>query len=112
MDYLAARIEARPTDAFAIRGTAQTISLQNPHGDWFNYSGVPNVSTQGVFVDPTGKSGSHVGDEFDLEAAYKFKHLGSLTTGIALFDPGDFVKNVSGHGDPETFFYFQWQAKF
>jgi len=113
MNYLGARLEYRPVKEFAIRAAEQTFSLQSASDAWYNYGGNPNVRTGGVYVDPAGKSGSHIGDEFDLEAAYRFKHAGTVSLGVAQFDPGDFVKNLNGgHASQETYFYLQYEGKF
>jgi hypothetical protein len=54
--------------------------------------------------DPTGRSGTFVGHEFDLRARYPLNSRVDLTIGYAYFFPGAFTRNT-GRGDRTHFFY-------
>ena len=87
-------------------------SLRDPSDGWYNAAGGVNPRVGGTFVDATGSSGRGLGDEFDLIATYKMKKWGTFQGGIGFFDPGDFVKNLSGHGSQQIYGYLQYQIKY
>jgi hypothetical protein len=112
MNYLAAKVENHTFKSLTLKAAAQTFTLNSAKDGWYNYAGNVNTRAGGVFQDPTGKSGTKLGDELDFEGTYNLKAYGEVSTGVAFFQPGDFVKNLSGHSDTETFFFLQYQVKF
>jgi hypothetical protein len=113
MTYFAARLENRPSDRLWLRVSEQTFSLRDASDAWYSFSGAANAkSGGGVFQDPSGKSGTQLGSELDAEASWDLKKAGSFSAGLALFSPGDFVKNITQRDDNETFCYLQYQVRF
>jgi hypothetical protein len=50
----------------------------------------------GRFVDPTGKAGDDVGNEFNLSLDYTINKTSGLTLELGLFKPGSFVETLVG----------------
>jgi hypothetical protein len=66
-----------------------------------------------TFLDPTGASGTDVGDEFDLSGGYKLNANFLLDGGIGIFRPGHFVKSFSNSGDKnQVWMYLQLKLRF
>lgn len=71
---------------------------------WLASSKAPWARAQ--LSDPTGKSGSWLGNEYDVRIRYRlWKHI-FFDTSYARFDPGTFPKNL-GKGLSSNFVYFQ-----
>ena len=74
-------------------------------GPWRNAGGTIFGS------DPTGQSGTHVGDELDFTVAFPIqKHL-KMLSGYSLFLPGEFAQKTRGP-DAQHFFYLQTLVDF
>jgi hypothetical protein len=74
-------------------------------GPWKNASGAV------LGFDPTGKSGTHVGDEVDFTLAFPVhKHL-KILSGYSLFVPGEFAQKTRGE-DQQHFVYLQTLVDF
>jgi len=79
--------------------------LLEARGAWKNAGGVV------LGFDPTGQSGTHVGDEVDFTVAFPIqKHL-KMLTGYSIFFPGEFAQQTRGT-DNQHFFYLQTQVDF
>ena len=52
--------------------------------------------------DALGIKDDEMGLEFDLQLTYKFSNHFSIGNVIAIFDPGDAVKDLNGHGYTDT----------
>jgi hypothetical protein len=68
-------------------------------------------SSSGAIVarDPTGKSGSHIGTEFDLETAYRVNRQLEFAAGLGQIFPGDFLTRTShnsGYRYPYVMLYY------
>jgi hypothetical protein len=69
-------------------------------GPWKNASGAV------LGFDPTGTSGTHVGDELDFTLGFPiYKHL-KILSGYSLFVPGEFAQKTRGE-DKQHFVYLQ-----
>jgi len=62
--------------------------------------------------DPSGASGSDVGDEFDLTVNWKVDVHSSLLLGFSYFWPGTFIQRSSPPSPDGSFYYVQWQIRF
>jgi len=61
--------------------------------------------------DPSGASGTDVGDEFDLTVNWKIDTHSSLLFGFSYFWPSSFISNT-GLCEDVSFYYVQYQFKF
>ena len=74
--------------------------LLRARGPWKNAGGAV------LGFDPTGQSGTHVGDEIDFTVAFPlYKHL-KLLSGYSLFFSGEFARKTRGE-DTQHFVYLQ-----
>jgi hypothetical protein len=63
-------------------------------------------------VDPTGKSGIDVGDEFDLTANVHINQHNDLLFGVSFFDAGPFLRSAgAGVPVPPRLYYLQYSYK-
>jgi hypothetical protein len=74
-------------------------------GPWKNASG----SVLGL--DPTGKSGTHVGDEVDFTLSFPLHKYLKILSGYSLFVPGEFARKTRGE-DNQHFVYLQTLVDF
>jgi hypothetical protein len=82
------------------------FTLDKARDAWYSTNGKP------FFQDPTGRSGTDMGKELDLNLKYS-KKIWDISAGYSRFFPGSFVKNVNGgKADPSDFFYLQVENKF
>ncbi|MGB9623266.1 MAG: alginate export family protein [Phycisphaerae bacterium] len=65
-----------------------------------------DVWPMGRRQDPTGRSGSFVGQELNVRLVFKLDPRVDIETGYACFLPGPFVRNT-GPADDSDFFYVQ-----
>lgn len=107
MDHVGLWLENQSVSKLSVKAGYHWLWLEDSQDAWYNATGAANKWSGGTFVDPSGKSGRYLGSEFDLVAGYKATKWATLSAGLALFDPGDFVRNVSGHADHQTFGYLQ-----
>ncbi|MDR3688162.1 MAG: alginate export family protein [Fimbriimonas sp.] len=113
MNHLGIRVENRSIPNLTLKASAHAFSLRDASDAWYNAVGAANPKAGGgTLSDPTGLSGRDIGKEFDLEAAYTVKHAGIFSGGIAFFEPGNFVQNVSGQSNQMIFGYLQYQIRF
>jgi hypothetical protein len=112
MNHYAALLEAKPGHGWTLRAGAHEYFLLDPSDSWYGGTGTANVRPGGTFVNKTGVDGTDLGAEYDLEAVYETKHIGSFAGGAGLFEPGPYVQRVSGHANQMTFAYLQYQARF
>jgi hypothetical protein len=81
------------------------LYLLEARGPWKNAGGVV------LGFDPTGQSGTHVGDEVDFTVSFPIqKHL-KMLTGYSIFFPGEFAQKTRGP-DNQHFVYLQTQVDF
>lgn len=82
------------------------FALVQPRDALYNAAGVP------IRQDPTGASGSHVGDEFDFLANIHLNRHHDVLFGFSYFVPGAFLRNAPGGVlvDP-SLYYFQYSYK-
>jgi hypothetical protein len=57
--------------------------------------------------DPTGASGSYLGQEFDGRARFAVGRNLNATLGFAWFDPGRFTRQTSGRDSASNFLYVE-----
>lgn len=93
------RVDARPTKRLRFDAGYSPFWLASAKDSW----------KDGPRQDPTGRSGSFIGHEFDLRLRYAFSHA-DVTFGYAHFIPGEFTRNT-GRGDRTNFFYLEVSAR-
>ncbi|MCE1246943.1 MAG: alginate export family protein [Firmicutes bacterium] len=82
------------------------FNLDKARDAWYGTNGKPFLQ------DPTGRSGTDMGTEFDFNVRYT-KKIWDINVGYSRFWPGAFVKNIyGGKADPADFFYLQIENKF
>jgi alginate export protein len=106
MNNLAIVLENKPCKDVTLRLEGHSFTLRDASDAWYSATGATTM------IDATGKSGRNVGKELDFGASYAINHAGVISAGIALFQPGSYVQNVTGHSDHMTFGYLQFQTKF
>lgn len=62
--------------------------------------------------DPSGASGSNVGDEFDVTVNWKVDAHSSLLLGFSYFWPDGFIERTAPPSPDGSFYYIQWQFRF
>jgi hypothetical protein len=112
MRELSVGMEHRVRPNVLLRATAHRFWLQDPRDAWYGAGGAPNRHAGGIFRDPTGLSGRHVGDELDLESVWTLDRRTTVSAGIAVFLPGTFVRNVAGSDDRQTWGFVQVGTRF
>jgi len=89
------------------------VGLLNPSDGWYGATGAVNARPGGTYIDPTGRSGKDVGQEIDFEAVWSPKKTWSISAGIGMFLPGEFINHVSAGGvSDQTWAYLQFQTRF
>ncbi len=95
-------LSLQPTKQLHIEAYYRTYWLASDNDAW----AVPGIT------DPTGSSGSFVGQEFDVRAVCDINDNASLDVGYIYFVPGDFVQNATDTTDDSDFFYVQMTLTF
>jgi hypothetical protein len=96
---------------------AHAFWLANSRDFWYGAAGAPNRTTGGIaYQDPTGASGTDVGQEIDFVVTANPHPQVMLQAGYGHFFSGGFVDAVnlaSGlSANDSDFFYFQAQGKY
>ncbi len=112
MNHLAISLENRSFKSLTLRASANSYSLRDPSDGWYTATGVINPGPKGPLIDPTGQSGRDIGQELDFQASYSIKHFGKISAGIAIFEPGNFIQNLTGHSNQMTFGFLQYSLGF
>ena len=112
MNEFAIRLDNHPLDRLSVRASFEAYSLRDPSDAWYSATGVVNPRAGGTFVDATGASGRDLGQELDFSAAYQIKKYGTISGGIAFFNPGHYVQQISGQSNMLTYGYIQYQVRF
>ena len=112
MNHLGVLLENHITSDWSIRAGFHAFSLRDNSDAWYSATGGANVRSGGTFIDKTGQSGGDLGQELDFEAVLTSKKTGTLSAGIAFFNPGRFVQNVGGNSNEMTYGYIQYQVRF
>lgn len=87
--------------------------LRDPADAWYGAGGAPNRGRFGVFRDPSGMSGTDVGHEFDVDVVWNASPTSSLSAGLAVFQPGQFIKGVNGgSATGQIWGYLAFQGRF
>lgn len=73
--------------------------------------GLYNVAGVVSFQDPTGRSGSTIGQETDILATWKFGPNADIGIGYSYFWSGDFIKDQNGNSFA-NFLYTQMHVRF
>lgn len=95
-----------------LKASWRTFSLRDPSDAWYGAGGAANKRPGGTFVDPTGASGTKLGDEFNLEFVHRYSPTATFAGGFGVFNPGGFVKKVGGSSDRQVWTYLQVNLKF
>lgn len=80
--------------------------LDSPRDGLYNAAGVRTL------YDPTGNSGSYVGQETDFTCQYNINPYSDLLIGYSHFWAGDFVENLAPNGNDIDFTYVQYSIRF
>ena len=72
------------------------FTLRDASDGWYGDSGSINRGPNGNYIDPTGTSGRHTGDELDFDLRYTLDSRTTFNGGFAIFSPGGFVKRLNG----------------
>jgi len=112
MNHLGVMLDNRVSTNWTVRASAHAYSLRDTSDAWYAATGGANPRSGGSFIDKTGLSGRDLGNEIDLEAILASKRSGTLSAGIAFFDPGHFVQAVGGHSNQMTYGFLQYQFRF
>jgi hypothetical protein len=86
----------KPVTNFTASLEYQSFDLFDPKDGWYGGGSTINKWPGGSFVDPTGKSGRHAGEQFQLVLNWTIDKRSAMQLGGAIFSPGTFVKNVEG----------------
>lgn len=79
---------------------------------WYGKMGAPNKGPNGVYVDPTGKSGRQIGLELDLDVTHRLSKTSTLQFGFAELLPGSFIKKLNGGtANAQTWLYVMLSHK-
>jgi len=112
MNHLGVLLENHLTPAWTLRAGAHAFSLRDPADAWYGATGAINPRPGGTFIDNTGLSGRDLGQELDFEAMFSMKHAGTLSAGIAFFNPGHYVQALSGNSNQMSYGFVQYQLRF
>jgi len=100
----AAQILVRPTKAMDLSVQHRLFMLAQARDQW-----------RGVgLVDPTGKSGSYVGQQTEYRARYRWSRYFELDTGLVLFLEGSFIRSVRHQAQSNwaRYYYVSTEWKF
>jgi len=92
MEEIAFGLEHQVNPKLSTKAHFRNFALRDPSDGWYSAGGGLNAG----FIDPTGMSGRDIGRELDLELTYKSGTRLTLTTGVAAFWPGSFIKARTG----------------
>lgn len=99
----------RPTSAWTVDLGYHRFGLRDAADAWYGANGAQN----GGFLDPTGRSGREVGQEFDLQVAYNPTAKLGFLAGASVFQPGRFIRSIRGQNATEqTWLFAQVSYKF
>jgi hypothetical protein len=113
MSELSAGSEFQVTSNLKGKLRYERLWLCDPTDAWYTYSGAVAKGPHGItFQDTTGKSGRDLGEETDLVLTWNVNHGPTVSAGVGLFDPGRFVKNVSGVANQQTYGYLSFEQRF
>lgn len=111
VDMLAVHYSVSPRPELDLKARFASSRLHDAKDAWYGASGLPNRFSSGPFVDPTGNSGKEIGQEFDFEAVWRRNPKQTLTAGVGVFVPGEFVKNLSGDNQKQIFGFVMLNVK-
>lgn len=105
---LNAQLTSRPTDKLSLLLWWHLFYLAQARDALYNANGTP------IRIDPTGASGTYVGQEIDFTAQYNFNPRMDLLVGYSHFFAGTFVKNTNppGVSGDVDFVYTQFSFRF
>lgn len=96
---------------WTLRGSWHNLALWDARDAWYAASGVPNKHGALTFQDPTGTHGRDLGNEFDIEANGAIQGV-TVSFGLGVFEPGGFVRRLTGRNDVQVFGALQVSARF
>lgn len=94
-----------PTNWITFLTQFHHFRLDSPRSPLFNAAGAP------IRVDPTGASGTDVGNEIDFLANFHIGPHQDVLVGYSKLFAGSFIENT-GNGDSPELFYLQHQFRF
>lgn len=112
LDMLALGLTYKARPDMDVKLRYATSRLRDPSDSWYAAGGAPNRWVGGAFRDPSGQSGRHLGEEFDVEWVYRASSTRQVSAGIGWFKPGSFVRNVSGASRTQVYGFVQYSVRF
>ena len=97
---LEADFSLRPHRTLQLYAEYHNFNLDDPHDAWYT------TGLSAYRRDPTGRSGTALGDEIDLRAVWTLWNHLELMGGYGQFIPGAFVENT-GPAATASWFFFQ-----
>ncbi len=86
--------------------------LRDSKDAWYGAGGAANPRAGGTMKDPTGAAGRDLGYEFDAEYTWLVSPKATISAGIGVYAPGNFVRNLTGERRTQKFGYLQYLLKF
>lgn len=90
-----------------LAGEFHNYGLRDGTDAWYATRG-----TNKGFIDPTGKSGRDVGQEYAAVVNWDWRKDFSVSAGAGIFHAGSFIRNLSKDTSDQTFFYLQTSYRF
>jgi hypothetical protein len=112
MEHFAVGAEFSLRKNLNMKASWNAYSLRDARDAWYGAGGAPNTHAGTPLKDASGASGRDLGNEFDLDSNYTISKTASISAGVAMFNPGSFVRNVTGHSDRQLWGYMQLAFRF
>jgi len=111
MNRLSVGSEIQLSKGWKAKAQWSTFSLRDKHDAWYNLSGGVATHSGTAIQDPTGASGRNLGQELALAITGSLTKTDTIGAGLGVFQPGSFVRKVTGHGDRQVYGYLFIQHK-
>jgi hypothetical protein len=98
------QLSVKPNKKLKLQSDLHLLFLDTPKDSWYSAGRTVTRTASSALTDVS----SHVGDEVDLLAQYKFNNYVNVTLGYSHFFPGKYMKQTGAHDDAD-FVYFQTQ---
>lgn len=110
---LALWLRYEPDKLTSVKLQYHRLALDSARDAFYGGNGRPNSGRNGVLIDPTGRSGRGIGDEFDVDMTRRLNPHQTVRAGVGVLNPGPFVRALNG-GDTRSHVwgYVQWAYNF
>lgn len=103
----------RALPRLTVEGHWTLQELYDKRDGWYSLAGSLNRRRGGAYLDPTGRSGSRVGDYLQIEATYEASRRDTFAAGFGVFHPGTFIdRQLGGRATAQTWGYVQYRFRF